>query len=288
MFKNHLIRLTKVPIVREFVLFCYRALQALRYLSGRLWLAIRWLFESREHTNYSYDLTAANKDYLGAFVCHITGRPFAEVRGYITELEQDTELISHVQKLTAASEQRYVADRQVRFSKRLGWYAFVRAMKPAVVVETGLDKGLGSCVIARALQRNAQEGVRGHYYGTDINPKAGYLFSGELAQFGTLLYGDSLESLRKLPGTIDLFINDSDHSADYECAEYELIKNKLSPTAVVLGDNAHATEELFKFSMKYGRGFLFFGEQPLGHWYPGGGIGASFPHLSGSRPQHTT
>lgn len=270
-------KLAAIPIIRLPILFAYRCLLVFHHLWRDLKIAMQWLFQSNENTNFSYDLTKANKDYLGSFVSHITGRPFAEVRSYIAELEKDTQLMEHVQRMTAASDQRHLADRQVWFSKRLGWYAFVRALKPAVTVETGLDKGLGSCVIARALQRNEQDGHPGRYFGTDINPKAGYLFSGDLAKCGTLLYGDSLESLRKFSGSIDLFINDSDHSADYEREEYELIRSKLSAKAVVLGDNAHATDELFKFSVKYGRGFLFFAEKPKDHWYPGGGIGVSFP-----------
>ena len=34
------------------------------------------------------------------------------------------------------------------YGRRLGWYALVRALKPRTVVETGADKGLGSCVLA--------------------------------------------------------------------------------------------------------------------------------------------
>ena len=81
----------------------------------------------------------------------------------------------------------------------------------------------------------------------------------------------SLESL----DNIDLFINDSDHSANYEKAEYELVRSKLSPRAIVLGDNAHVTSELAEFSMLHGRRFVFFSEEPEDHWYKGAGIGIS-------------
>ena len=53
------------------------------------------------------------------------------------------------------------------------------------------------------------------YIGTDINPNAGYLFDEIYSENGKILYGDSIESL-KLNAEIDLFINDSDHSAEYE------------------------------------------------------------------------
>ena len=57
---------------------------------------------------------------------------------------------------------------------------------------------------------------------------------------------------------IDLFVNDSDHSADYEAAEYHTITNKLSEHAVVLGDNSHCTDKLLEFSLKANRRFVFF------------------------------
>lgn len=47
----------------------------------------------------------------------------------------------------------------------------------------------------------------GKYYGTDINPKAGYLLSGSYKEFSNILYGDSIESLASLDETIDLFIS---------------------------------------------------------------------------------
>jgi hypothetical protein len=50
----------------------------------------------------------------------------------------------------------------------------------------------------------------------------------------------------------------------------------MSPKSFVLGDNSHVTDELFKFSARTGRQFLFFKEQPKNHWYPGAGIGISF------------
>ena len=102
------------------------------------------------------------------------------------------------------------------------------------------------------------------------------MLSGDYADYGKILYGDSIESLKKFDGPIDLFINDSDHSATYEAKEYETIKDKLSERAVILGDNSHCTDKLFEFSLAAQRDFIFFQERPKDHWYPGGGIGISF------------
>jgi hypothetical protein len=49
-----------------------------------------------------------------------------------------------------------------------------------------------------------------------LNPQAGYLLAASYIEWGEILYGDSITSLRALQRDIDLFINDSDHSAEYD------------------------------------------------------------------------
>jgi predicted O-methyltransferase YrrM len=127
------------------------------------------------------------------------------------------------------------------------------------------------------LRRNDLEGHQGKYFGTDINPAAGYYLQGEYGKYGEVIFGDSLRSLEALHEEIDLFINDSDHSADYEQAEYEVVRSKLAGGAIVLGDNSHVTSRLAEFSMRNGRGFVFLSEEPADHWYRGAGVGISFP-----------
>jgi hypothetical protein len=141
----------------------------------------------------------------------------------------------------------------------------------------GVDQGMGAAVLCAALARNALEGHIGRYYGTDINPDAGYYLQLPYSNYGKVLYGDSLASLKVLDETVDLFVNDSDHSEGYEQAEYELIKGKISTSAILLGDNSHVTSELAEFSIREGRRFVFLFEEPAKHWYRGAGIGVSFP-----------
>lgn len=94
------------------------------------------------------------------------------------------------------------------------------------------------------------------------------------------MYEDSIGSLNGLDKKNDLFINDSDHSADYEFREYLTIQDQLSPKAFVLGDNSHCTNKLSTFARTTGHNFLFFQENPKDHWYPGGGIGIAFKPYS--------
>ena len=195
---------------------------------------------------------------------------------YVDEVRNDSDLSDHIRTNLLTDKQ--MKDSRMLLGRRIGWYAFVRAIKPKIVVETGVHQGIGAVTLIRALEKNALEGFPGRYFGTDIDPGAGALVSGKFGDTGKVLYGDSLESLGKLSEEIDLFVNDSDHSAEYESREYELIDAKLSKGALILGDNSHATHSLVNYSLSKGRGFLLFREEPLHHWYPGAGIGVSFPN----------
>ena len=111
----------------------------------------------------------------------------------------------------------------------------------------------------------------------DISPVAGYLLKPPYSDYGTILYGDAIQSLARLDRNIDLFINDSDHSLEYEMKEFETIAKKLSGKAVIVSDNAHFSDRLMLFALKTARAFLYFQEQPAEHWYGGAGIGAAYP-----------
>lgn len=256
--------------------FLKRIYHASRYFNKKYCEILRWGLRSKEDTNYTYDLGEPNIIYLSQIIAHITGKSQDLILGYINEARCDRELKEHIVNETLKSKFRNRADTEIHFGRRLGWYAFVRALKPHIVVETGVDKGLGAVLLCAALLKNNAEGFSGQYYGTEINPDGGYLLKGKYQEIGRILYGDSIESLSKFNDPIDLFINDSDHSDVYEYKEYLAIKDKINDRSILLGDNAHATNKLSLFSIATGRDFLFFHEQPKNHWYPGSGIGISF------------
>lgn len=253
-----------------------RAALGFFYLKPKLIELVRWLAASREDTNFTYDLTALDKSYSASVVSLVTGSPFEDVTSYFNELENNQTLAAHVKRVVMANPSISNMDLTPKFGRRFLWYAFVRCLKPSFVVETGVDKGLGSIVICSALLRNGSEGSPGLYLGTDFNPAAGVFLQSPYSNVGKIAYQDSLTTLRALNRQIDIFINDSDHSAEYEAAEYETIRNHLSEKSIVLGDNSHCTDKLMRFSQRLGRKFLFHREQPANHWYPGGGVGIMF------------
>jgi hypothetical protein len=267
------------------VLIPVRLGMALGYYTPQLKRTVTWAVSSREATNFTFEITQENCEYLAHTISAITGVSFSSAMGYINELQGDDALKRHVIEETRKSRMRYCADERCAFGRRLGWYAFVRILKPHVVVETGVDKGLGAVTLCAALMRNAAEGFPGRYFGTDKDPDAGFLLTQPYSSVGEILYGDSIQSLRSIP-EIDVFINDSDHSAEYERREYELVAPKLGSNGLILGDNSHCTDVLARFSAERGRQFIFFREQPKDHWYPGAGIGISFTRNMLGAPNH--
>lgn len=238
----------------------------------------KWLLESREVDNFTYDLHELNVAYLSSFVSVAVGVEVSAIEGYISELQNNFTLKEHIRRTISSSQYRWIADAEPRYGRRLGWYAIVRATKPKVIVETGIDKGLGSCVLATALMENAREGYPGRYYGVDINPHAGMLFAPPYSGYGQLVFRDAIAFLQAFEGKIDVHINDSDHSEDYEAREYETVCPKLTDAAVIIGDNAHCNDKLRQFAKATSRQFLFFQENPKDHMYPGAGIGVAFRH----------
>lgn len=272
--KRRLARSRNAPLVA----FPLRLQQVVTYNAAVAGRSARWLVTSREHTNFTYDLTDLNRTHLAWFVAAGTDLPVAQVRGYLDELEHDHELRDHIRRSTLASGRAGLADAQVRYGRRAGWYALVRAFRPEHVVETGTDKGLGSCVLAAALLHNGT----GRLTTIDVNPEAGYLLDGPYREVTRVRTGDSVRTLSELAEPVDFFLHDSDHSAAHEAAELAAVEPLLSERATVLSDNARVTDELASWAEARGHRFFFFDERPADHWYPGAGIGLALTGRPGA------
>ena len=256
------------------LVFPYRCRLIIRYLFRALKKSIPWLFRSKEFANFTYDLTPSNKEYLAWFIANVCDTSEGEIRGYFEELESSVRLQKCINDRLQQHRRGNEIDSEAFFGRRIGWYAIVRATKPKIVVETGTEKGLGSLVLAEALIKNES----GRLITIDMEPSSGLLIGPEYGGVIERVIDDSLQAISKID-RIDLFIHDSDHSAEHESREFKLLQSRLSSKGIVLSDNSHVTTELAKWRLEHGRRFVYFAEQPLNHWYPGAGIGVSIKGL---------
>ena len=256
------------------LVFPYRCRLIIRYLFRALKKSIPWLFRSKEFANFTYDLTPSNKEYLAWFIANVCDTSEGEISGYFEELESSVRLQKYINDRLQQHRRGNEIDSEAFFGRRIGWYAIVRATKPRIVVETGTEKGLGSLVLAEALIKNES----GRLITIDMEPSSGLLIGPEYGGVIERMIDDSLQAISKID-RIDLFIHDSDHSAEHESREFKLLQSRLSSKGIVLSDNSHVTTELAKWSLEHGRRFVYFSEQPLNHWYPGAGIGVSMKGL---------
>ena len=271
---RHLLKFTAfgrlVMIPARFVLI------ALPRVGRQFLLAVKWAFTSKEYYNHSYHLTPLNKQYLASFIALVSGHEVTQIERFIAELDTNTELRGVLIRRNNESRDRHNTDNEPRYGRRLGWYALLRATKPRIVVETGIDRGLGTVVMAAALKRNADEGFPGVLYATDIVPDCGHLLVEPYKGFCRELIGDSVESLQKLNESVDIFLHDSNHEANYEWAEFLAIEPQLHRNSIVLSDNSRETSKLREFAARTNRSFLYFQDEPKDHWWPGDGIGCAF------------
>jgi predicted O-methyltransferase YrrM len=254
----------------------FRLRRALGYTYPSSVLAFKWAFKHSEISNFYYDITAANRADLANCIALLTSTSPEQIEMYFYEIESSKSFMESV--LEFKKRNPSLRNSTFQIGRRVGWYAVARALKPKIIVETGVHHGLGALVLSEAILKNEEEGFSGKYFGTDINPSAGSMLSRVHLSRAEILYGDSIESLKTLENySIDLFINDSDHSAVYEASEYDLLRVKGSPRCVILGDNSHSSGSLRDFSRAEGRNYFFFKELPLNHFYSGAGIGISLP-----------
>ncbi|WP_347059002.1 class I SAM-dependent methyltransferase [Blastococcus sp. HT6-30] len=251
-----------------------RAGIAAKHAGRHLGQLAKWLAHSKEHTNFTVHLQETNHEHLAWFVADLTGITVQQARGYIQELREDEELQKFVRHRARVGPRSGLIDPEARFGRRLGWYAITRARQPRLVVECGIDKGLGTLAFAAALRRNEMEGgTTGRVLAIDVNPSAGALIGGPYAAYVDQAIAPSVDVLRSLDEQIDVFLHDSDHNLEYEQQELLMAAEHLAPRGIVLSDNPSLT--LPMWAEAAGRHFAFFQERPQNSWLAGSGFGVA-------------
>ena len=241
--------------------------------------ALRYALFDPELANFTYEL--GNQEELAAFVADAFDTTPAQVECFFRETADDPELNEMLQERLRHRRDR---KRTPLFGRRLGWYAIARVVKPSVIVETGIHDGLGSVLLLRALDRNAEAGTPGRLISIDINPQSGWLVADRLRANWQPVFGSTFDVLEDAVRGLEvgMIVHDSQHTYECELFEFSTAVANAAPTLALVSDNAHATSSLRDVCDDLGIAYRFFREQPTGHFYPGAGIGLGV--LNRARP----
>jgi predicted O-methyltransferase YrrM len=259
----------KSGLIRFFAFFI-RVRLIFQFNLNNVLKSLSWLLKTEEFTNYMYEIPAINRNQMVGAISQISRLPISEVEAYFVELETDFDFANQLTEKGKKLRRRYELIFPLPYARRVVWYALVRIYKPNVVVESGTEKGLGSLILNRALEKNGF----GQLYTLDIDIYSGSLFDAQDNEKINLVIGDSIESIGRI-SEIDFFIQDSNHSINYEILELKALEKQLSKNSIVISDNAHDSNVLFEWSKKTGRNYIFINEQSKNHWHPGDGVGIS-------------
>lgn len=148
-------------------------------------------------------------------------------------------------------------------------FLIVRSRKIMNIVETGVAQGVSSYAILKALQLNGggklisidlpnrnpegytyKDGTHDATY-TPSSLATGWLVPEELRRFWDLRLGRSQDLLPKIPGTIDMFYHDSEHSYENMMFEFDWAYDHLSDGAILASDDVGWNDAFDHFKAKH-------------------------------------
>jgi len=244
---------------------------------ARRWLAPvpGWLLRSGEFTNFTYEYTEVGHEASIEFAATVAGVPRAIVQACAEELRDDGELRKRMRDRLRSGGLGRAVDPRACYGRRAVWYLLVRALRPGLIVEAGTDKGMGACLMARALQRNAVDGHGGRLETVDHAPGSGGLIGPEFADLVTPHVADTIEFVQRRADPIDLFVHETVPLPDFERRQFAVLAPRLSRQAIVV--SPWLTMTILEFARATDRRLLVFPEQPRDHWYPGSILCAAVP-----------
>ena len=226
--------------------------------------SLRYVLLDPETHSYSFEL--GNVDELCQFLSEVTAASSEEIAGFVEEALTDPEL---TQGLRRRIRWRIDTKRVMPLGNRLLWYALVRVVKPSFVVETGIHDGLGSLMLLRALERNAQEGPDGRLLSIDLDPGAGWLVPDDQRERWTPVFGPIESDLEGALGdrAVDVFIHESDHNEPLQRFEFSLALRHAAQRLFVIDSSGRELPVLTELCAERDGEHFLFAERPERHFY---------------------
>ena len=255
---------------------------------------LRWLRKARLARGYGASLRDDPRTVLGFVLLD------PEVDTFTYELENEDELVDATARALGVEPARVAAlfaeartdpvlgaelrhrvrwrfdyKRKVMFGRRYAWYAIARVLQPELIVETGIKDGLGSVLLLRALERNAQDGSPGRLISFDLYPDKGWLVPERLHARWSPIFASTREALAPaLEGQeVGMLVHDSDSSYATADFEYRTALAHAAPRLALVAGTAHHSDALPDLCAERGVPYHHFHDRPHRHVSHGSSTG---------------
>lgn len=238
----------------------------------KLWMVFKVAFTSKELNSYNYSLTTFNIEYLIQVCSIIANESYDTCSTYYHELINNAELKEYFQGIKSDN-----FDSRFEFSGRILNYILIRSLKPKLVIENGVARGVNTILMCEALAKNRFEGQDEiAFLGLDINPNCGEFVKNRHYDFCDFVIGDAIEFLKKHDVNIDYYFSDGCRTIEYEKEEFALLEPKMASNGVVVTNKGGFSNMLSQLAIKTGHGYMSFMEEVANHWYPGSNFGIMY------------
>jgi predicted O-methyltransferase YrrM len=177
------------------------------------------------------------------------------IRKYIDEPSEQLQFTAHLKGCIPALRKTPDPVVYLYAKKVLIQYALARAIRPDVIVETGVANGISSSYWLLACQLNG----KGWVYSIDIDngeylppgKPTGWIVPDYLRGRWTLELGDARDVLPKIlgqVGSVDIFVHDSSHSYEHMKFEFDRAYPHIRPGGLLLSDDVDFNTAFSEFA----------------------------------------
>jgi len=187
------------------------------------------------------EITLSDERFLAA----ATGVATRDIRRFLDEPSETPRFLEHLQNNGGTFQATSISSADLYAKKVLLQYAAIRALRPELVVETGVANGVSSSYLLLALRHNG----KGMLHSIEVGDSSylppgcspGWIVPDELRGRWTLHLSDARdllpELLRQL-GELDVFIHDSLHTDEHMHFEFAQAYPHLRDGGLLIADDA--------------------------------------------------
>lgn len=124
----------------------------------------------------------------------------------------------------------------------------IKLLRPKIIVETGIANGISTRRILDSFKKQSLLESRLYSMDIDFNVLSSDLESNTQFKFLKIDKNNDFEkALKVVPGLIDIFFHDSDHSYYNQYLEYCLAWERLSPCGIIISDDINWSNAFLDF-----------------------------------------